>query len=200
MAKPVASHKTNDLFCVSVKRNGDWVRENVSGKDAAMAIVAACDSDYSVHVVTHTHDWDDGSTTRTIGEYIAMRSGDIVLGETPVAKPVARLVTRKTISKPNNSKSPGGSHHVSIDSARFAATKEQRGSGWATAEVAVDSATIEVAATYMVGKMGKKERISTKADVIVTGDESDTLTLAAEYTSSQSLVVEFRGVKLAEAT
>lgn len=107
------------------------------------------------------------------------------------------IVTRKIVAKPSNSKSPGGSHHVGIGSIRFEATKEQRGSGWATAEVADDAATIEVAATYMVGKMGKKERISTKADVVVTGDEADVVTLAAEYTSSQSLVVEFRGVRLA---
>ncbi len=107
------------------------------------------------------------------------------------------LVTRKILAKPSNSKSPGGTHHISISDTNFACTREQRGTGWATAELDDETATIEVAATFLVGKAGKKERISTVAAVLVTGDEGDTITLAAEYTSSQSLVVEFRGVKLA---
>lgn len=104
-------------------------------------------------------------------------------------------VTRKILSKPSNSKSPGSTHHISIGGKAFACTAEQRGSGWATANVDDDVVEIEVAATFMVGKGGKKERISTRQKVRVTGDQSDCITLAAEYTSSQSLRVEFRGVK-----
>lgn len=107
------------------------------------------------------------------------------------------IVTRKVLAKPSNSKSPGGTHHIEISGKRFEATAEQRGTGWATAEVEAETATIEVAATFLVGKGGKKERIKDTAEVRVTGDESDVVTLAAEYTSSQALRVEFRGVKRA---
>jgi len=103
-------------------------------------------------------------------------------------------VTRKITAKPSNSKSPGGTHHIEISDQRFAASPEQRGTGWATAEVDSDEATIEVGATFAAGKRGKKERITDTAKVRVTGDEADVVELAAEYTSSQALRVEFRGV------
>lgn len=105
------------------------------------------------------------------------------------------LVTRKVLSKPSNSKSPGSTHHIEIGGQRFECTAEQRGTGWASASVDDDTATIEVAATFAVGKAGKKERIRTTQKVRVTGDQSDVITLAAEYTSGQALRVEFRGVK-----
>ena len=104
-------------------------------------------------------------------------------------------VTRKVISKPSNSKSPGATHHIEISGKTFAAAAEQRGSGWATAIVDGETARLQVAATYLVGKQGRKERIVAEADVIVTGDDNDTLILASEYCSGQALVVEFRGVK-----
>ena len=77
-------------------------------------------------------------------------------------------VTRKVISKPSNSKSPGATHHIEISGKTFAAAAEQRGSGWATAIVDGETARLQVAATYLVGKQGRKERIVAEADVIVT--------------------------------
>lgn len=105
-----------------------------------------------------------------------------------------KTVTRKIVSKPSNSKSPGGTHHIDIDGKPFETNSELRGTGWGAADVHSDEAVIEVAATYMVGKRGKKERVKTTQKVRVTGNQDDVITLAAEYTSSQSLVVEFRGV------
>lgn len=108
-----------------------------------------------------------------------------------------KTVTRKIVSKPSNSKSPGGTHHIEIATDRshsFATTAELRGTGWGQCDIDADEAVIEVAATYLVGKGGKKERVKTIRKVRVTGNQDDTITLAAEYTSSQSLVVEFRGV------
>jgi hypothetical protein len=103
-------------------------------------------------------------------------------------------VTRKITAKPSNSKSPGSSHHIEISGQRFEATVDQRGTGWATAEIDAQKATLQVAATFCVGKRGKTERCVAEAGVVVTGDESDVVELAAEYTSSQALRVEFRGV------
>jgi len=104
-------------------------------------------------------------------------------------------ITRKVIAKPSNSKSPGATHHIEVSGKSFAASSEQRGSGWATATVDSESVRLQVAATYLVGKQGKKERIVAEAEVIVTGNDSDSVTLASEYCSGQALVVEFRGVR-----
>ena len=107
-------------------------------------------------------------------------------------------VTRKIVAKPSNSKSPGGSHHIELSGQRFACTAEQRGTGWATANIDADEATLEIGATYIAGKRRRQERITDIARVRLTGDDSDVVTLAAEYTSSQSFRVEFRGVKRIE--
>lgn len=104
-------------------------------------------------------------------------------------------ITRKITGKPSNSKSPGGTHHIEISGKSFATTSELRGTGWGVCEIDETEATLQVAATFMAGKRGKKERIVDEAKVIVTGDESDVVELAAEYTSSQALRVEFRGVR-----
>lgn len=103
-------------------------------------------------------------------------------------------VIRKITRTPNNSKSPGGTHHIEISGQKFVCSPEQRGSGWATAEIDTPTATIEIGATYLVGKRGKRERITDSATVAVTGDEADVVTLSAAYTSSQAFEVEFRGV------
>lgn len=108
-----------------------------------------------------------------------------------------KKVTRKITAKPSNSKSPGGTHHIEMSGKSFSTTAELRGSGWGVCEIDAGEATLQVAATFMVGKRGKKERIVDEAKVIVTGDESDVVELAAEYISSQALRVEFRGVKRA---
>ena len=105
------------------------------------------------------------------------------------------IVTRKITRTPSNSKSPGGTHHIEISGRKFSASPEQRGSGWATAEIDSNAAVIEIGATYLVGKRCKKERITDVASVIVTGNESDVVTLSAAYTSSQAFEAEFRGVK-----
>ena len=105
------------------------------------------------------------------------------------------IVTRKIVDKPSNSKSPGGTHHVEISGLTFSCTADQRGTGWATAEIDSETATIEIAATFRVGKAGKTERVIDTADVYVTGDQDDTVILCADYTSSQSLRVEFCGVQ-----
>lgn len=105
-----------------------------------------------------------------------------------------KTVTRKIAVKPSNSKSPGCTHHIEVSGQSFATTAALRGSGWGQAETNEDVVTLQVAATFMVGKRGKKERIVASQKVRVTGNQDDLITLAAEYTSSQSLVVEFRGV------
>jgi hypothetical protein len=106
-----------------------------------------------------------------------------------------KTVTRKITHKPSNSKSPGGTHHVTISGQKFATTAELRGTGWGVCEIDADEATLQVAATFMVGKRGKSQRIVNEVNVIVTGNASDVVELAAEYTDYQALRVEFRGVK-----
>lgn len=111
------------------------------------------------------------------------------------------IVTRKAIEIPSNSKSPGASHHVdikspgAIDSLRFAAAPEDRGSGIARCEVAAGPATINVSANFFTGKARRLERRSKSVPVIVTGDQADTVTVTVEL--AQRYTVQFWGVRTA---
>lgn len=106
------------------------------------------------------------------------------------------IVTRKVIETPSNSKSPGSSHHIDISGVRFLATAEQRGTGFASAEIAEGEQTINLSASFFTGKAKRLERRSATVKVIVTGDQSDSVTITVEL--AQRYTVQFLGVREAK--
>ena len=104
-------------------------------------------------------------------------------------------VTRKVIETPSNSKSPGASHHVDINTLRFVATPEDRGTGIARCDVPAGPAILHVSANFMTGKNRRTERRSQSVDVVVTGDQADTVTVTVEL--AQRYTVQFWGVRIA---
>ena len=107
------------------------------------------------------------------------------------------IITRRYVREPSNSKCPGSSRHLSIGGKNFAVSALLRGSGLAAAELPEGPATVKIAGTYAVGKAGKTERHELSVNVIVTGLETDVLTVCLDEGVSQPIEVVLTGVTAA---
>jgi len=105
------------------------------------------------------------------------------------------IVTRKVIETPSNSKSPGASHHVDIQTVRFAATAEQRGTGVASADVPAGQAKISISGSYYTGQGARRRSVRQEVvtDVVVTGEQADTVTVTVDL--GQRYTIQFWGVR-----
>lgn len=104
------------------------------------------------------------------------------------------IVTRRIVREPSNSKCPGSSRHLSIGGQNFAVTALLRGTGLSAAELPEGPAVVKVGGTYAVGKHGKTVRHDLAVNVIVTGLETDVLTVCLDEGVSQPIEVLLTGV------
>ena len=117
--------------------------------------------------------------------------------ETTTTAPTLATVTRAIVREPSNSKCPGGTRHVSITGADGRLLKFEagalRGTGLASATLPAGNATIKMGGSFSRAS-GRMDRVAVEIPVIVTGDESDSVTGIVDG-GSQKIEIRFTGAR-----